>query len=221
MGGARRDDLLSDVTFEGNRIENGAVYFARVVGLSVTQNTAIGDPWHSPLRVEYVSNGLIEDNTLTGVKTNNVEGVLQIINEEEFLSSNVVVRANSVHVNDGSTGIYVRDALSGIQISDNTLTGTSGKSGIIVETLVSFGVSRRGFEITGNTVTNFRQGITISRRGDPFTEVSIRNNELDHSQQPPASTIGILFSLTGNFARFADVAANSFGPGILNTIVVE
>jgi hypothetical protein len=221
MGGARRDDVISDVAFDNNRIENGAAYFTRVVGLRVAANTIVGDQWHSPVRVEYATDGLVEGNNLTGVKANNVEGILQVINEEDALSSSVIVRGNTLNVNSGSTGIYVRDARADIIITGNTITGTNGKSGILVETLLSFGITRRGFEITGNVVRDFRYGIMISKRGDPYTQVSIKNNELSHSQQPPAATIGILFSLTGSYANFAEVASNSFGSGILSTVVVQ
>jgi hypothetical protein len=171
--------------------------------------------------MEYVTDGVVENNEVSGVRINNVEGEVQVINEESFLSFNVLVRNNIINVNTGSTGVYVRDPRGGVTVSGNRISSTAGKKGIFLENILSTGLTRVSFNILDNTVENFANGVVISTRGDAYSQVSINNNVIDHNQQPSTATIGILFSSTGSYQSFAQVLSNTFGSGILKPILVQ
>jgi hypothetical protein len=220
MGGGRKDEPLSDLVFRNNIIESGSAYFLRISDLHVVENTISGDNWHSSsLRLENVTSGEVTNNSIAGVRLNNTEGTIQVLNEEGALSSNITVTKNTVNVNSNSTGIYVRDARANITISENTLNGVAAKKGILVETLLTTGSKRLNFTISNNSVQNFEQGIAVSTRGDTYSSMYILNNVLNHNQQPLTSTVGILFSVSGGYQSFAQVLLNSFGSGIFKTIL--
>jgi hypothetical protein len=219
MSGTRRDEFLQGLTFRNNTIENGSAYFLRAGDVKVTGNRILGDRWHPTLRLENVNLAVVSDNFVAGVKSNNTEGVVQILNEEGALTSNVTVKENQIQANPNSTGIHVRDARTNITITDNTLTGSDSKKGILIDNFLTTGSKRTNFTVSNNIVQNFEHGILIGTRGDTYSSVYVLSNSLSHNQQPSTSTVGIVFSLGTDYQSIVQVLYNSFGTGILRSIL--
>jgi polygalacturonase len=219
MSGTRRDEFLQGLTFRNNTIENGSAYFLRAGDVKVTGNRILGDRWHPTLRLENVNLAVVSDNFVAGVKSNNTEGVVQILNEEGALTSNVTLKENQIQANPNSTGIHVRDARTNITITDNTLTGSDSKKGILIDNFLTTGSKRTNFTVSNNIVQNFEYGILIGTRGDTYSSVYVLSNSLSHNQQPSTSTVGIVFSLGTDYQSIVQVLYNSFGTGILRSIL--
>ena len=94
-------------------------------------------------------------------------------------------------------------------------------NGIEMVSIASLGFARREFSVVANTVRNFAKGVKLGTSGDRFAGVSVQVNSLDHNQSPSTPTIGILFDKTESYEAFATVSGNTFGPGIINTVVVR
>jgi hypothetical protein len=218
MSGTRKDEFLKGLVFRDNTIEDGSAYFLRSSDLDVTGNTILGDIWHPTLRLENVTNAFVTDNYVAGAKSNNTEGIVQILNEEGALTSNVTLQGNEIHANPNSTGIHVRDAKTNIIVTGNSLTGSDSKKGILIDNFLSTGSKRTNFTVSNNIVHNFEHGISIGTRGDSFSSLYVLNNAMNHNQQPTTATVGIVFSLGIDYRSVAQVLNNSFGTGILRTI---
>jgi hypothetical protein len=215
LSGARPTDKMKRLTFRRNRIEDGVAYFLWMEDLIVEDNTIIGGPYKSALRLQDVSHATISDNTISGIKQNE-SGVVQILNEDDQLSSDIILQNNRIDVGSGLTAIYVRDAAGGITIAGNDLSGWGGGYGILFANLITTGITRSGFRATGNLVNHFATGIGFVVRGEPFASVEIKSNMID--DESPAIATGILFDGTGSWSQFAQVASNTFGPGIATPI---
>lgn len=219
LSGTRPSDRMKRLTFRRNRIENGAVYFLWIDGLNIEGNTISGGPQHSTLRMQDVSNATVSGNVIRGIKQNEA-GVVQLLNEDLQLSQNVVLKNNKIDVAPGLTAIYIREAAGGITIAENELSGWGGGYGILFANLIETGTVRSGFRAIGNVVNNFATGIGFRVRSEPFSNVEVKSNTID-DESPATGTTGILFDGTGPYARFADVGANIFGPGITKPIRVR
>jgi polygalacturonase len=218
MGGINRLDVLKRLVFRRNRIENGAAFFGQVQELTIEENHITGDALHHPLRladvddVSVVGNELIDQSSRDG-------GAMQIVNDGESLSANVLVEDNTIRLSPDLTGIHVRDAREGITIRGNRIVGAGGKNGIMIENVIATGTSRPGFTVKGNRIEDCEYGIRFMARADGFAAVEISNNQVDHDQLRPTRAVGI--ALIG-FLRPDDVRvlANVFGPGITRVLCI-
>ena len=219
LAGVSPQDVLERLIFRNNRLENGTAYLLWIDGLVLDENTILGDPYHSALRLQDVSNALVSDNDITGVAQEEF-GVVQILNEDFALSSNVTLRSNRISVAPGLTAIYVRDALGGITVLENQLLGSGNGIGIMFQNLLTVGTTRAGFFVTSNVVQDFAIGVAVFDRGDNYSNVIVRNNAID-DQTGLTESVGILFDGTGPYGAFAQVMSNTFGSGIYTTLRVR
>jgi hypothetical protein len=146
--------------------------------------------------------------------------VVQVLNKDSALPRNVVLRDNQISVAAGLTAIHVRDASGGITVLENQLGGSGGGFGILFQNLLTTGTTRSGFFVTGNSVQDFITGVAFYKRGDAYSGVEVKSNTIDH-QSPATGTTGILFDGTGAYASFAQVASNTFGPGVTTPVRVR
>jgi hypothetical protein len=219
ISGTRPSDRLRRLVFRRNQVEGGYVYFLWTDDLEISNNTINGGPYKSALRLQDVSNSTVSNNVITGLKQNE-SGVVQILNEDYELSSNILLNDNKIDVGPGLTAIYVRDASGNITLSNNKLSGWGGGYGIQFANLITTGTPRSGFYAVGNIVNNFANGIGFLVRGEPFSDVRVRSNVIDDAS-PATGTTGILFDGTGPYESFAEVDLNTFGSGVATPIRVR
>jgi hypothetical protein len=220
VGGIKTTDLSERVTFRNNQVLNGAVSFGKITDLIVEGNTISGGPYHGALRIaRNVNNAVILNNVISGGGGN--QGLVQIISYNGAYPSHVTVRGNRITATAGQSGLYIRDALGHIEVTDNEVTGMGTGIGIGISSIATLGLVRTEFSVVGNSVRNFANGVRLGTRGDRFARVSVQSNSINYNQSPSTPTIGILFDNTGPYEAFASVTANTFGTGIINTVVVR
>ena len=219
VGGISSDDLSERVTFRNNQVLNGAVALGKITGMIIEGNTISGDSWHGALRIARNVNDVdIVNNVISGLGGGG-QGVVQIVSYNGSYPSHVTVSGNRITATAGQTGLYIRDALGHIAVTDNVVTGMGKGNGIEMVSIATLGLVRTEFSVVANTVRNFAKGVKLGTSGDRFADVSVQANSLDHNQSPSTPTIGILFDKTQPYETFASVSANTFGTGIINTVV--
>ena len=215
LAGINSADGLKQVVFRRNRIEDGAVYFLQARDLTIESNTIIGDTRHAALRLHDVTAASVSSNLINGSSKN--EGVLQVVNDGNNMSSDVTIDGNTIKVGPEMTGIYVRDASGGIRILGNTIQSANGARGIQVESVLETGLPRSDFTVEDNVIDNFKYGILFSTRGDLFSGIEIKRNEIDHDQSPPTNAVGI--ALGGIPVSDAiEMISNVFGTGVTSVL---
>lgn len=219
LAGAKPLETMKRLTFRDNRIENGAAYFLWIEDLSIEDNTFLGDPYHSTLRLGDVRQVRVARNRIEG-QAEQGPGVVQVVNHNDPFSAMVTIQDNQITVAESLTGIFVRDAVSDITISGNLIQGTRGRSGIHFSNNAVTDMPRPSISITDNQVENFRSGIVLVTRGDEYEQVSITSNEIDDEDES-GNTVGILFDSTGPYELFAEVVSNVFGRGVETRILVR
>lgn len=219
LAGTKPRETMKRLTFRDNRIENGAAYFLWIEDLTIEGNTFLGDPYHSTLRLGDVRQARVVRNSIEG-RAEQGPGVVQIVNHNDPFSAMVTIQDNEISVAESLTGIFVRDAVSDITISGNTIQGASGRSGIHFSNNAVTDTPRPLISIMSNDVKNFRSGIVLVTRGDVYEQVSIASNTIN-DEGPSVDTIGILFDRTGPYELFAEVESNVFGSGVETSILVR
>jgi hypothetical protein len=205
--------VLKRLTFRNNRLENAAAHFLWTDSLVVEGNVILGDAYHSPMRLEDVSEATVFDNDLRGEAQEGI-GTLQILNDDGDLPSRITLRDNRIEIGPGLSGIYVRDPWKDITISGNEVQGSGGGIGISFDNILVNGTRRAGISVVNNNVENFKTGIAFISRGDPYSNVEIRSNSIGHDQGSTYETIGILFMGTGPYQTFAQLLSNIMGSEI-------
>jgi hypothetical protein len=219
IAGIGPHDVLKRLTFRNNRLENAAAHFLWADSLVVEGNVILGDSYHSPLRMEDVSETTVSDNDLDAKAQEGI-GTLQILNDDEDLPSRIILRDNRIDVAAGLSGIYLRDPWKDITISGNEVQGSGGGTGIIFESILVNETRRAGISVVDNSVDSFKNGIAFISRGDPYFDVEIRSNSIGHDQGFTYETIGILFMGTGPYQAFAHLLSNIIGSEIRTPIRV-
>jgi hypothetical protein len=217
IGGVGGTNVARRLTFRDNRVLDGAVLAYKVDELLFEDNVIMADPRHVPLRVTHsVTNSRIVGNDIQA-SAGGDEGIVQIVALNGAHPEGVVVSGNTIQAPQGASGILVRDALGAIDVSDNRIMGSGGKNGIAILTVVETGRTRAQFKISSNHVENFRNGIQISRRSDPFSDLMITSNTI----QGKETITGVLFESTGEYETFAVVTGNIFGVEVNNPIQIQ
>ena len=219
LAGIGPHDVLKRLTFRNNRLENAAAYFLWADSLMVEGNMIQGDAYHSPLRMEDVSEATVIDNDINGKAQEGI-GTVQIINDDGDFPSGIILQDNRIAVEAGLSGIYVRDPWKDITISGNDIQGAGGGVGISFDNILVNGTRRTGIVLVDNNVENFKTGIALISRGDPYSSVEIRSNSIGYDQADSDNTVGLLFVGTGPYEAFAQLLFNSIGSGIQTRIRV-
>jgi hypothetical protein len=219
LAGIGPHNVLMRLTFRNNQLENGTVHFLWADSLVVEGNVIKGDAFHSPLRMEDVSEAKVVDNDLFGAAQEGI-GTLQILNDDGDLSSGITVRDNRVDAAEGLSGIYVRDPWKDITIAENEIQGSGGGVGIGFDNILVNGTRRTGISLIENNVENFKTGIVFISRGDSYSDVEIRSNSIGYDQADALDTIGLLFIGTGPYETFAKLLFNIIGSEIRTRIRV-
>jgi hypothetical protein len=223
LQGSSPTDVAQRLVFRNNRVENGAVTFRKTDDLRIEGNVIIGGPTSPALELPTnVTNVQVVNNEISGQAGG--DGVVQVMAEYDARAypSHVTLSNNRIHVAGvGQSGIFVRDALSDITIVDNEIYTEAGIHGIHVFNREVRGSLRTGFIIRDNVIQNFQKGIRFGTEGDSFAGVEIAGNSIDHNQESPTETIGIVFAATGPYEAFATLVANIFGGGIKTHILLS
>jgi hypothetical protein len=223
LEGPSPTDVARRLVFRNNRVENGAVTFRKADDVRIEGNTIVGPASAPALELPTnVTNVQVVNNEISG--EGGGEGVVQVRAEYDARAypSDVILSNNRIRAARArQSGILIRDAISDITIVDNEIYGEAGIHGIHVFNRVARGSPRTGFTIQGNVIQDFEKGIRFGTEGDPFAKVEITGNSIDHNQEAPTETIGIVFSATGPYEAFATVIENRFGAGIRTHILVR
>jgi hypothetical protein len=221
IGGVGGGEVARRLTFANNQVLQGAVLVYKVDQLKLEDNVIIGDPMHVPLRITHsVTNSLIFGNELRSI-TGGEEGALQVVALSGSYPATLLLRQNIIRVPQNSSGIFIRDALGGIELRENQILGSGGTSGIHITNNIQFRTPRSGFVIADNEIKNFANGVQFSTRGDAFAAVSIVRNAIGGDAGIISQIIGIVFDRTGPYENFATIEANNFGTGVSQPILVR
>lgn len=219
IGGIGGTDIAQRFTFRNNLVENGAVQVSKANAVIIENNVIRGDSYHSPLRISHnTTNVQIVGNQITSSGIEEDSAGIQIVALNGLFPSNITVRGNTVNTNN--LGILVWDALSNVVIDGNDIDGEGTASGVLVANSTVLNSNHPNFSIIGNTVQDFTYGVVFGTSGDAFSGVVITENTFDHSQNPPTSTIAILFDKTTPHEKFAVVVPNYYGSGIKTNIAL-
>jgi hypothetical protein len=215
LGGVGGTNVAQRLTFTGNQVIGGAVLVYKLDDLTFEGNAIDADAAHPPLRMTHsITNSRVVGNEFIAAGGGD-EGVVQIAALNEAYPKDVDVSNNTIRAPSGSSGLFIRDALGGIDVVGNRIIGSGGTNGIHITTIVALGSRRSQFNIVGNEIGNFRNGVQLSGGGDSFDDVTIRGNTIGGE----GSIIGVLFEQTGEFETFATVENNIFGLGVQPILV--
>ena len=223
IGGINSTEVSHRLTFRNNRVENGAVTFGKADSVLIEGNTIIGDPRHSALRLaRNITNLRVIDNDITGA--GGEEGLVTVISYNGAYPSRVTIDGNRISATGGQTGIYFRDALLGVNVLRNQISGSGKATGISVSNIADLNRLRNSFALNDNTIRDFVIGVRFNTSNDAFKNVKVWRNSIDNGLVQafaPTGTIGLLFEGTGPYEAFASIAPNTYGPGIARTVVVR
>jgi parallel beta-helix repeat protein len=220
IGGIGGGDVAKRFTFRNNRVENGSVLIYKAHDVTIENNVILGDPYHSAgLRLTHDMASVLISNNQVNSPGQSEGAAIQVVGLNGHYPSSIFIRDNTVSSERG--GIHVRDALHGVTVQNNTVLGSGAGSGVMVTNIIILGLVHSNISIFDNVISNFTVGVSLNTQGDDFTNVEITQNDIDHDQSPPTTTIGLLFDKTGPYETFAVVSPNLFGPGIRTRISIR